>query len=228
MERHETCTASICVHKKTQKEAIAMRSLFVIKSAAIAVILVGCGARQGAATESARTTPAASAAQTTPSSEVATGQIREALLILQRIHVSFDSNQLSPETRALLADAADRLRAHPDVHLYVDGHSDQRGTAEYNVALGDQRGQSVKDYLAHMGIDRDRLHVVSFGEERPLVTGDDAVSYARNRRADFRLMRGDVRLVLEEGTPVDDRGRPIAVANTNVAGPHEDARMTSR
>lgn len=141
--------------------------------------------------------------------EPAQGELRDVLITLRRVHFPFDSNELTEDARAALAEAGPKLARYPDVHLYVDGHADQRGTEEYNVALGERRAQVVADYLMRMGVTKDQLHIVSFGEGRPLVEQENDVAMAKNRRVDFRLMRGEIRLVVEEGPLVDDKGRPI-------------------
>ena len=141
--------------------------------------------------------------------EPAQGDLREVLITLRRVHFPFDSNELTEDARAALAEAAPKLARHPEVALYVDGHADQRGTEEYNVALGERRAQVVADYLGRMGVGKDQLRIRSFGAGQPLAANDTALAMAKNRRVDFRLMRGDIRLVVEEGPLLDDAGRPI-------------------
>ena len=142
--------------------------------------------------------------------EVVEGELREIILALRRVHFPYDSSTLVPSSRDALADAAAKLGNHPDVAVFVQGHSDARGTTEYNVALGDRRAQIVADYLSRAGIGVDRLKVVSYGEEKPLEASEAANALSKNRRVDFKLMRGNVRLVIEEGTTVDDSGEPIS------------------
>ena len=144
------------------------------------------------------------------STEVATGEMKELLLALKRVHFAFDSSTLIPEARTALDEAGQKLRSNPKVELWVDGHSDERGTTEYNMSLGERRAKAVLDYLKNLGIEQQRLSIVSFGEEKPLVDKPTDDAYARNRRVDFRLMRGDIQLVLEEGELVDDEGKRIA------------------
>ncbi len=141
--------------------------------------------------------------------EVVDGDLRDAILALRRVHFPYDSSTLVPASREALADAASKLTKYPEVAIFVQGHSDARGTTEYNVALGDRRGQIVSDYLSRAGIGVDRLKVVSYGEEQPLVTAGDAAAMSKNRRVDFKLMRGDVQLVIEEGTTLNDGGDPM-------------------
>ena len=141
--------------------------------------------------------------------EQATGDLREILLNLSRVHFALDSEELPPPARDALDGAAAKLREHPEVALFIEGHADQRGAPEYNLALGQRRGATVANYLIRSGVSNERLSVVSYGEERPLDEGSDQTALARNRRVEFRLMRGDVQLVLEEGALVNDRGQAI-------------------
>ena len=190
-----------------------MKSLSTLTPVALVLMLGACSTTSQQAEGAKR--PASSAKSSSgpgANPEVAAGALRDALLTLGRVHFALNSRSLLPEAQAALAEAAPRLREHADVHLFIDGHADERGTTEYNIALGDQRSKTVKDYLVRMGVAADRLHVVSFGKERPLAKGHDAAAWAQNRRVEFRLMRGNVQLVLQEGTPVDDQGRPIAFA----------------
>jgi peptidoglycan-associated lipoprotein len=143
------------------------------------------------------------------STEAATGDLRDLLLSLERVHFAFDGTELVPTAREALDKAGLGLVAHPEVVLYVDGHTDERGTEEYNMGLGDRRARTVVDYLTHYGVPKANLKITSFGEEAPLAAGGSELALAKNRRVDFRLLRGDVQLVLEEGTPVDDQGQPI-------------------
>ena len=148
-------------------------------------------------------------ANTDPRAEPATGELREALLSLSRVHFGFDSATLQPGAREALAEAADGLRPHPEVHLFVDGHADERGTTEYNLALSDRRAQAVLDYLTRLGVPHERLRPVPKGEECPLAVGAGEHAWAANRRVDFRLMGNDVRLELREGQPFHDHLRPL-------------------
>jgi peptidoglycan-associated lipoprotein len=100
--------------------------------------------------------------------------------------------------RAVLsADAMDALTANalilsrfPDLVVEIQGHADERGTTDYNLALGQQRAAAVADYLIGQGIAASRLPLVSFGEERPIVAGSGDVAWAQNRRAEFRILTG--------------------------------------
>jgi peptidoglycan-associated lipoprotein len=141
--------------------------------------------------------------------QIAKGEIRELLLALQRIHFSFNTSTLSVPARDALDDASEKLKAHPEVTLFVDGHTDNRGTTEYNLSLGERRAQTVVKYLTTMGVASERLKHVSFGEEKLLKQGHDEIAHAQNRRVDFRLMKGDIEFVLEEGALINDKGEML-------------------
>ena len=141
--------------------------------------------------------------------EYATGDMRDLLLTLKRVHFALDGATLTDDAKTALTDAAAQLQDYPEVSLYVDGHTDNRGTGEYNMSLGERRSRTVVKYLTDLGVSASRLNVVSFGEELPLEPGSSEHALARNRRVDFRLMRGDIELVLEDGDLVDDEGKPI-------------------
>jgi peptidoglycan-associated lipoprotein len=135
--------------------------------------------------------------------------MRELLLALQRVHFSFDAASLTTQARDALDEASIKLKAHPEVSLFVDGHTDNRGTTEYNLSLGEKRAQAVVRYLEDLGVETQRLRHISFGEEVLLNYSNDVLAHAQNRRVDFRVMKGDIQFVLEEGVLLDDKGRPL-------------------
>jgi peptidoglycan-associated lipoprotein len=101
------------------------------------------------------------------------------------IYFEFDSIRLTPEAQELLTQKADWLRMNPGARVTIEGHCDDRGTNEYNLALGEGRAQSARDFLVDLGIAESRLNSLSYGEERPLAIGQDEETWARNRRAHF-------------------------------------------
>ncbi len=103
------------------------------------------------------------------------------------IYFEFDSSALLQEAQSVLAGKAEYLRNNPDVTVVVEGHCDERGTNEYNLALGDRRATSAKTYLVDLGIAESRLTTISYGEERPVDTGHDEEAWAKNRRAHFAI-----------------------------------------
>lgn len=100
-----------------------------------------------------------------------------------RVFFGLDQFEVSPESAATLDQQAQWLRSNPAITLTIEGHCDERGTREYNLALGQKRADSVRRYLVAAGIDGSRLQVISFGKERPAVAGSSADVWAQNRRA---------------------------------------------
>ncbi|HUT76345.1 MAG TPA: OmpA family protein [Polyangia bacterium] len=173
-------------------------------------LAAGCKKKQQGSTQTAGGPATEQAAPPRVSStENATGDLRDLLLELERVHFAFDGSELVPAAREALDKAGRGLMAHADVVLYVDGNTDERGTGEYNMGLGDRRARTVVNYLTSLGVSKENLRITSFGEENPLAAGGSELAMAKNRRVDFRLIRGDVQLVLGEGTPIDDQGQPL-------------------
>ncbi len=104
---------------------------------------------------------------------------------LKDIFFEFDRFDLSPEARATLADNAAWLESNTSVKVVIEGHCDERGTNEYNIALGDRRAKSAYNYLINLGIKADRLSTISYGEEKPECTEHAESCWAKNRRAHF-------------------------------------------
>jgi peptidoglycan-associated lipoprotein len=99
-----------------------------------------------------------------------------------RVFFAYDSHDLAPEATDTLNRQAEWLNRYPNVNITIEGHSDERGTREYNIALGDRRANAVKNYLVSQGIPASRINTISYGKERPAVVGSDAQSWAQNRR----------------------------------------------
>jgi peptidoglycan-associated lipoprotein len=100
-----------------------------------------------------------------------------------RIFFAFDRSDISPEGREILTRQADWLRRYPNVTVTIEGHCDERGTREYNLALGERRAQAAKNVLVAAGIPAARISTTSYGKERPAVVGSTEEAYAQNRRA---------------------------------------------
>ena len=110
--------------------------------------------------------------------------------ITNPVMFEFDKADLTADDVARLDAKIPLLNANPDLRIRVAGHTDSRGSDEYNMALGQRRAASAKRYLTQHGIPTARIETVSFGEERPVATGDDEGSMAQNRRAEFEIIAG--------------------------------------
>lgn len=117
--------------------------------------------------------------------EILQKAIRDGLI--KPVFFDYDKSDLSESTKATLEENAKWFRKYQDAQIIVEGHCDERGTEEYNLALGDRRAQSTRDYLIELGVPSSRLEAVSYGEERPFVQGSGESTWSQNRRAHFSL-----------------------------------------
>lgn len=99
-----------------------------------------------------------------------------------RVFFDFDKYDIRPDARVRLESQAGWLKKNPDVTVTIEGHCDERGTREYNLALGERRANAVKNYLVALGIDPNRLSTISYGKERPAVEGSNEYAWSQNRR----------------------------------------------
>jgi peptidoglycan-associated lipoprotein len=109
-----------------------------------------------------------------------------------RVLFAFDSYSLDAEARDTLGRQAEWLTRYPNVRVTIEGHADERGTREYNLALGERRANAAKNFLAAQGVAASRMSVISYGKERPAVEGSNEVAWAQNRRAVTVLVSGFV------------------------------------
>lgn len=103
--------------------------------------------------------------------------------LLKDIHFEFDKYDIRPGDVAILKQNAEILKKYPKVKIQIEGHCDERGTNEYNLALGERRANSTKNYLISLGIPPERISTISYGEEKPLDPGHHEEAWAKNRRA---------------------------------------------
>jgi peptidoglycan-associated lipoprotein len=108
-------------------------------------------------------------------------------LILRNILFDYNSYDIKPEERSTLLGIADWMRENKTAHLLIEGHCDERGSNEYNLALGEQRALSARQFLVDQGIDAYRLQTISYGEERPIDPGHDEGAWRQNRRCHFLI-----------------------------------------
>ena len=126
---------------------------------------------------------ASSSASSSSGGEITAGTQEDLIVnVGDRVFFEFDSSELTVDAQATLDAQAAWLMQYPDTNITVEGHADERGTREYNLALGDKRAFSVYSYLAQAGIDTNRMEYVSWGKERPEVIGSDETAYSQNRR----------------------------------------------
>ena len=119
--------------------------------------------------------------------EAAASEAARMAFVNENILFSFDSFVLSDQAQQILNSKADYMRTNSGVTVTVEGHCDERGTEAYNIALGERRAKSVKNFLVDMGISANRLKTISYGEERPIAMGQDEASWGKNRRAQFMV-----------------------------------------
>lgn len=169
-----------------------------------ALALVGCANRNTvpAATGASETTGAASSAgaDTGAASTQGTGagsgigvsplsDQEQSLLKQVVVYFEFDSSDIRPEFNAMLAAHGHYLAMHPNIQLRLEGNTDERGSREYNIGLGERRAEAVRRVLLLQGASADQLSVVSYGEERPVATGHNEAAWRQNRRVDLVYRR---------------------------------------
>ena len=159
---------------------------FKIVTALAAVLLLAACASKPAQTGGASTAGTTSTSQTSTASAPqapAAGSVEEfTQSVGDRVFFGFDRYDLTAEAQAQLQKQAAWLKTYPQFRFVVEGHCDERGTREYNLALGERRATAVKNYLVALGIDTARMQTISYGKERPAVLGSDEASWAQNRR----------------------------------------------
>ncbi len=105
------------------------------------------------------------------------------------VYFGFDDYTLTGEAQSNLQGLGDHLKGNQGAVVQIEGHCDERGSIEYNLALGERRAQSVKNYLVQLGVDAARLSTISYGEEKPAAEGHDEAAWAKNRRAEFTVTK---------------------------------------
>ncbi|MCE0492812.1 peptidoglycan-associated lipoprotein Pal [Vibrio salinus] len=110
-------------------------------------------------------------------------ELKDKVMQEQTVFFAFDNSTISSDYQDMLAAHAAYLTGHPNVSVTIEGHTDERGTPEYNIALGERRAEAVEKYLQALGVQASQMSIVSYGEEKPLVRGHNEAAYAKNRRA---------------------------------------------
>ena len=145
----------------------------------------GASSSDGAESSTAASTSSSSSDATSGSSSASAALTpsEELTKIGDRVFFDYDSSALSDDAKATLSAQAAFLSANPAVKITVEGHCDERGTREYNLALGDRRATAARDYLVAQGVDAARIRTISYGKERPSFIGSNPYAYSKNRRA---------------------------------------------
>ncbi len=164
----------------------------LVVSLLIAFALAGCAGEQAVkpstsggeqGTAAAETTPAGGTAG--PSASELSAQKRAELLAQHRVHFAFDSSAIDDDARAIIEAHAAHLVANPQLKVTLAGNCDERGTREYNLALGERRAQAVSKMMTVLGVASSRIKTVSYGEEKPLCEEHNESCWRQNRRVDI-------------------------------------------
>jgi len=110
-------------------------------------------------------------------------EVKEEPVVLDDVFFEFDSFEIKDEYRNILTGNAEQILDKEDIHVVVEGHCDERGTAEYNLSLGEKRAKAVKDFYTAYGVAADKISIISYGEEKPFARGHNEKAWAKNRRA---------------------------------------------
>jgi peptidoglycan-associated lipoprotein len=177
----------------------------VLALSVAALVAVGCAKKQTVKSEGAQGAPGGAApgavseapvkeapapvvvAPATPPSAPGIAVTEEAKSMFDDVWFDFDKSEVKEDGRKTCRVVADYLKKNPRARLLIEGHCDERGTSEYNMALGERRATAVMTYLVSLGVSKGALSTVSFGKEKPLDPGHDEGAWAKNRRAHFVL-----------------------------------------
>ncbi len=188
-----------------------MKLRLVVALLLTVVAITGCGGNEAPATPAPSTATDDAAARARADSIARAQAEAERLAAEQRAQLAraqevltavvffgYDSDQLDAETEERLRMKAAILRANPALELRIEGHADERGSTEYNLALGQRRAEAVRTFLAGYGIPSARLGTISYGKERPAVSGSNESAWARNRRGEFAVTAGSISAIPPE------------------------------
>jgi peptidoglycan-associated lipoprotein len=155
-------------------------------SVALIVFITGCGKKPKVEQQTKPTTGETGKINPADTSKQGqTGTLSEKSSRFATVYFDFDRYNLRDDAKADLKANVEILKSESTLKILIEGHCDERGTVEYNLALGERRAKSVRDYMTSLGIKPDRLSIISYGKERPAEMGHDEDAWAKNRRADF-------------------------------------------
>lgn len=167
-----------------------IRKLSMLLMTATLTLAIGCSSKKKAEDTQApgdvtTTDTTAPQIESTPMSFDAAGSDSGRIEGLQTVNFDYDKSSLTADAKKKLQGNANWMKANANTRIQIEGHTDSRGSIEYNLSLGERRAQSVKSYLTSLGVAAGRLSIISYGKEKPLATGDSESDHARNRRANF-------------------------------------------
>ncbi len=172
------------MHMKTLSIAAAL-----LLVAACATESTDDGKTAGSGQADNKSSSAASVSSGSTVSAPAPGSAEEFITVGDRVYFDFDKSEIRSSDASTLNDQAAWLKKYPNVTIVIEGHCDERGTREYNLALGERRANAVKEYLASRGISVNRIDTISYGKERPAVLGSNESAWQQNRRG-VSVIRG--------------------------------------
>ena len=150
-------------------------------------MVAGCKGKQSQSDQSIDTLPTGgqAAIDSSPMAFDPMGSDSGKIAGLTTVHFGYDKSSLDASAKKDIQSNVQWMKSNAAVKVQIEGHCDNRGTIEYNVALGERRANAVKAYMVSLGIPADRLSVISYGKEKPLESGDNEAAWAKNRRANF-------------------------------------------
>jgi len=162
-----------------------MKRLFLFNLVALSLIVASCSSSQRKTTDEMSADSVASEDLSARSLDLNGDSDSKTAGILRTVNFGFDSSRISSSAREIVMANAAFLKANSAVEVQVEGHCDERGGIQYNLALGERRAKAVRDLLVAYGVNANRISTVSYGKERPLAYGHDEGSWDQNRRANF-------------------------------------------
>jgi len=157
------------------------------------LVLIGCTTKPSSTETAPPVAPSGEAPSSAVSSNIIPGSAEDLRVnVGDTVHFEYDRYNLRDEDRGILQRQAAWLSKYPQVRVTVEGHCDERGTREYNLALGARRANAVKEYLVSLGVSSGRVETISYGKERPVCTESDEGCWAQNRRAVTTIASGAV------------------------------------
>jgi peptidoglycan-associated lipoprotein len=172
-----------------------MKKVFslLVACAALSVLTISCASKKKADETADAGVTAPSAPDTTNDNSIVnkemsfnpTGSDSGNISGLYTVNFEYDQATLSAEAKKRLSDNAAWVKGNAGMNVQIEGHCDERGSIEYNLALGERRAKAAKAYLVSLGVDARRLSIISYGEEKPLAQGDSEETLSKNRRANF-------------------------------------------